>query len=510
MPKSRCLAFIVAYQAEKTIEDVVRRIPHTLADDYALDILIIDDSSRDQTFQRSQELRRAADLPFNIKVLYNPTNQGYGGNQKLGYRYAIENGYDLVVLLHGSGKYAPECLPDLLEPVHSGRAAAVLGSRMLIPHEALNRGMPLYKYFGNHILTGIQNWLLRSRFSEFHSGYRVYSVAALARIPFEYNSNGFHFDTEILIQLLLARQPVEQRPIPTYYSKEISYLNGIAYAVNVLLSTARARMQELSLFYDRKFDCAPAPLSQYSPKFDYDSPHSYTLKTIREAAKVLDLGCAGGYVGAALRERRHCVVSGVDAFPVQEGQLDRFYQRNLNDGLAGIPVEQHDYVLLLDVLEHLVAPEHFLDRLRESLALNPNAQLIISTANVAFFVTRVMLLCGQFNYGKRGILDLTHTRLFTFASLRRTLAQAGFEVLETKAVAAPYPLALGHNAISRLLLRVNGWLNKLLPGLFAYQIIVRVKSRPTVKTLLQDAHRESEARNEVFQLAALSRVAGKE
>ena len=84
--------------------------------------------------------------------------------------------------------------------------------------------------------------------------------------------------------------------------------------------------------------------------------------------------------------------------------------------------------------------------------MNPEARLILSTANIGFFVNRLMLFLGQFNYGKRGILDLTHTRLFTFASMRRCLDQAGFDVIEIHGIPAPYPLALGDNWISRLLL----------------------------------------------------------
>src|SRR6185437_2515335 len=111
----RVLIFIVAYHAETTIENVVRRIPLSLSETYDLDVLIIDDSSRDKTFERSHDLTRKANIPFNVHVLFNPLNQGYGGNQKLGYHYAIENGYDFVALLHGDGQYAPECLPMLLD-----------------------------------------------------------------------------------------------------------------------------------------------------------------------------------------------------------------------------------------------------------------------------------------------------------------------------------------------------------------------------------------------------------
>ncbi len=152
-------------------------------------------------------------LPFPLTVLQNPARQGYGGNQKIGFHYAIQRGFQYVALVHGGGKYAPECLPDLMTPLTAGQAEAVYGSRMLKPAEA-RRGMPLYKYLGNLVLSRIQSWLLRTRLSEFHSGYRAYSTAALGRIPFPFNSNGLHFDTEITIQLLLSDARIMEAPIP--------------------------------------------------------------------------------------------------------------------------------------------------------------------------------------------------------------------------------------------------------------------------------------------------------
>src|SRR5438874_1191576 len=176
--KPRVLVFIVAYNAERTIDSVVRRIPAGLTDSYEVEVLIIDDASGDETFERGHRASRAADAPFPIHVLFNPVNQGYGGNQKLGYHYAMENGYDFVALLHGDGQYAPECLPMLLEPLRNGEAAAVFGSRMLTPKGARQGGMPLYKFVGNKVLTWIENKLLRANLSEFHSGYRIYSIRA--------------------------------------------------------------------------------------------------------------------------------------------------------------------------------------------------------------------------------------------------------------------------------------------------------------------------------------------
>ena len=103
-----------------------------------------------------------ASAPFPLTVLHNPVNQGYGGNQKIGFRYAIENGFDIVALVHGDGQYKPECLPDLLEPLVQENADAVFGSRMMTRFAALKGGMPLYKYAGNRILTAFQNLLLKS------------------------------------------------------------------------------------------------------------------------------------------------------------------------------------------------------------------------------------------------------------------------------------------------------------------------------------------------------------
>jgi glycosyltransferase involved in cell wall biosynthesis len=500
--KKRVLVFVPAYHAETTIAGVIGRIPPSLLDRYQVDVLIIDDSSRDLTFAKSHEASKLAGLPFNVRVLYNPVNQGYGGNQKIGYRYAIENGYDLVALLHGDGQYAPESLPDLLKPFQDGDVAGVFGSRMLTRGGALRGGMPLYKFAGNKILTWIQNRMLRTSFSEFHSGYRIYSVRALESIPFERNSNDFHFDTEIIIQLLIAKRSIVERPIPTYYGDEICRVNGVRYACNVVLATVKSRLQGLGVFYDRRYDCATEALGQYNPKFDYPSPHSLALARVPARSRVLDLGCAGGYVGAALRERKGCSVTGVDAFPLENVTLDEFYRLDLNEGRSGIPVPRHDFILCLDVIEHLASPEQFLERLHESLSRNPEAELLISTANIGFIVPRLMLLLGQFNYGKRGILDVTHTRLFTFASFRRCLEQAGFRIQEMRAIPAPFPLALGDNGFSRFLLALNSLLIRLSRGLFGYQMFVRAKPLPTVKFLLDAALKESERKVRVNEFAS--------
>jgi glycosyltransferase involved in cell wall biosynthesis len=496
--KPRLLILIVAYNAEKTISQVLARVPPALANEYDVEVLVLDDSSQDRTFERTSVVQREGALPFPLHVLFNPVNQGYGGNQKIGYHFAIERGFDFVALVHGDGQYAPECLPDLVRPLRDRQADAVFGSRMLEKGGARRGGMPLYKFTGNRILSWFQNRMLGAALSEFHSGYRVYAVAALASVPFALNTNDFHFDTEIIIQLLLAGRTIVELPIPTYYGDEICRVNGMKYAWDVTRAVLVARSQQLGLLYDRRFDVAGASgNAQYEPKLDYPSPHSTVVDLVPRGARVLDLGCAGGYVGAMLRRHRGCQVTGVDKFPLGPGvELDRFIVHDLNDGFPPVDAAEYDYVLLLDVLEHLASPETFIEQLRTALSLNPNVRLLVSTANIGFVVNRLMLLIGQFNYGKRGILDLTHTRLFTFASFRRLFEHGGFRVADTRGIPAPFPLAIRNAALSRFVLRVNQGLMAIAPRVFSYQMFFVVDPMPSLAYLLQKAHEQSAVLND--------------
>jgi glycosyltransferase involved in cell wall biosynthesis len=504
--KPRLLILIVAYNAETTISKVLSRVPHQLSTDYDVEVLVLDDSSQDRTFERSREAQREGTLPFPLHVLFNPVNQGYGGNQKIGYHFALEHGFDFVALVHGDGQYAPECLPDLVRPLREGRADAVFGSRMLEKGGARRGGMPLYKYVGNRILSWFQNRMLGAALSEFHSGYRVYSVAALAKVPFELNTNDFHFDTEIIIQLVLSGLRIAELPIPTYYGDEICRVNGMKYAWDVTKAVVVARTQQLGLLYDRRYDCAPAAgNTQYEPKLDYLSPHSAAHQIVPPGARVLDLGCAGGYVGAMLRRRRGCRVVGVDKFPLGPGvELDKFIVHDLNDGFPPIDAAEYDHILLLDVIEHLASPEAFIEQLRSALKFAPETKLLVSTANIGFLVNRLMLLFGQFNYGKRGILDLTHTRLFTFQSFRRLFEQGGFRVVAVRGIPGPFPLALKNKALSRFVMRVNEWLIGAAPGLFSYQMFFVVEPLPSLEYLLDKAHQQSAIRGDADQRRAAS------
>jgi glycosyltransferase involved in cell wall biosynthesis len=505
--KPRLLVFIVAYNAERTIEKTLRRLPASLQDRYYVEVLAIDDCSKDKTFEQGEALRRANSLPFKLTMLFNPVNLGYGGNQKVGFHYAIENGFDFVALVHGDGQYAPECLPELAAPLVEGKADAVFGSRMLTRGGARKGGMPLYKFVGNKILTRIQNRLLRSNLSEFHSGYRLYSTAALKSIPFHLNSNDFHFDTEIIIQLLLADQRIAELPIPTYYGDEICHVNGMKYAKNVVIASIKARLQDYSLYYDRRFDCRPSTQSNehYHSKLQFDSTHARTIQMIPAGSRVLDVGCAGGYLGQELKSRG-CKVVGLDLFPLGPGvELDEFHLLDLNREELPVDLRDFDYVVMLDVIEHLLSPEGFADRYLQAARNAPNVKLIISTGNIAFLPMRMMLAIGKFNYGKRGILDLTHTRLFTFKTLKQLLEQSGFNVQDVRGIPAPFPLAVGVGILGKMMLSINKMMIGISKSMFSYQMMMVAQARPSLAYLLEQAHTASAAKS-IEAEKALARV----
>jgi 2-polyprenyl-3-methyl-5-hydroxy-6-metoxy-1,4-benzoquinol methylase len=466
----KIMVHVVAYNAAATLARVLDRIPADLRGRLA-EVCVFDDASQDDTFLVGQGYKLVRNMP-SLQIFRSPTNRGYGGNQKLGYRYAIEKGYDVVVLLHGSGQYAPEVMPTLLEPVLSGAADAVLGSRMMEPGAARRGGMPLYKYVGNKVLTKFQNAALGMKLTEFHSGYRVYSVRALEKIPFEANSDGFHFDTQMIVQLKAGGFRIQEVPIPTYYGGEISHVNGFAYARDVARSVVDFRRHEAGLV--RLPEYAHSPQRKYTRKESPFSSHHRILQSVRPGTRVLDVGCAGGYVAGALRQKG-CFVVGVDSHPDADAEraCDRFYVANL-DGSSWAPEERDfDYILFGDVLEHLTDPS-LLERCKEWLG--PHGRVVASTPNIALWYVRAGLLAGKFEYTPRGILDETHVRLYTRSTFHGLLRRAGYRVTDEDWTVIPveqlFEKAPAGSAAMKLTDQLGYQLARLWPELFAYQIVV--------------------------------------
>jgi glycosyltransferase involved in cell wall biosynthesis len=464
---------IVTYNALATILPVLKRIPPNVWRNVE-EIVIFDDDSQDATYELAVGLKTLRHLP-KLHVLKHPRNLGYGGNQKAGYRYFIDKGFDLVVLLHGDGQYAPEILARMYAPIIAGEADAVFGSRMMTTYGGpLKGGMPLYKFVGNRILTWYENRALGMRLTEFHSGYRAYNLHAIANIDFRHMTNDFHFDTEIIIKLHHQGCRIREVPIPTYYGTEICRVDGLKYARDVVRAVGRYRRTV------RSFERAPEfgeYFLKYSLKHLRHSSHEIARRVVGANQDVLDVGCGDGWFAETLVASDNRVV-GIDALarPERGAVFARYIRADLNDGLrdAVDALQGHafDYVLLHDVLEHLVVPERLLGDCGPWL--KPRGLLIVSVPNIANIVIRLRLLLGKFDYEDRGILDRTHVRFFTRRTARQFLVDQGWAIVREMTTVVPLERVLSlspGNLLMRGLNAVLAGVTRLWPGLFGYQIM---------------------------------------
>jgi 2-polyprenyl-3-methyl-5-hydroxy-6-metoxy-1,4-benzoquinol methylase len=492
MRRPRIGVFIVAYNAVSTLASVLERIPAPFRSSIDV-VLVSDDHSTDATYEVGLAYKREhSGLP--ITVVRQRRTLGYGGNQKFGYRWLIDHGVDIAVLLHGDGQYAPEVLPEMVAPLLEGRADVVMGSRML-GKGARAGGMPLYKYVGNKILTRFQNRVSGLRLSEWHSGYRAFSLGQLDRIPFEENSDGFDFDTEVLLQLYDAGARIVEVPIPTYYGDEICHVNGLAYAKDVSIDVVRYRLARLGF--------GASHLARWSTAYAWkdapDASHRAALGAIedRPGARVLDLGCGGGLLAAELRKNGRFVV-GVDTAPPQgtEARVDRLVVADLDAGLPAEVAEEapFDVILAADVLEHLRAPDRLLAELHDVCA--PDAVLASSVPNIGHWYPRLRIGLGRFDYDHRGILDATHLRFFTWRSFVGMAYRAGWLVEERRLTGLPLEIVARdggtgrRRSLAKLVRVLDSAGRGIWPSLFAYQYVA-VLSRDPARLRAEEPQQES-------------------
>jgi len=227
----RVVVVLPAFNAERTLEVTVRQIPLDIVDE----VLLVDDSSSDQTVCIAREL--------GVRTFVHERNRGYGANQKTCYREALRLGADIVVMLHPDYQYEPRLLPAMASMVASQVYDVVLGSRIL-GRTAREGGMPRYKYVSNRALTAFQNLLLGSKLSEFHTGYRAYSRRVLETLPILANSDDFVFDNQILAQAVGFGYAIGEISCPTKYFPEASSINfarSVKYGLGVVATSLEFR-----------------------------------------------------------------------------------------------------------------------------------------------------------------------------------------------------------------------------------------------------------------------------
>lgn len=387
-----------------------------------------------------------------------------GANQKVGFRHALEKGYEAVAVFPDRALKFLDKLPEMISLMQHDDSDLVLG---------VTRQGPLTAF-----LSWTQNRLTGQRLKGWHSGIRLYRTRALKEIAFGLNASDDVFDTEVLLQMIYHGHSL----------RSFQLSGGCACARSPWTSFKAAvkyRLQKYHLFYDVRYHPEVLdPRSKGAPDVYHEKPHSrspYSVVVddaalIPSGANVLDVGCASGYTGERLKETKGCRVTGIDLLPRERvrSSLDSYYQMDVEAErerfLKLVQEGNFDAVLLLDIVEHMAKPELFLWSLAHAVPQRP-IKIIVSTGNVAFLSVRLMLLLGHFNYGQKGILDITHKRLFSYHTFKNLLQQTGLTIVEERYCPLPFSELGLPGWLASFLEGINLLLMKIRPRLFSYQVM---------------------------------------
>lgn len=257
-PNPKIIVVLPAYNAAKTLEQTYVDIPK----DQVFKIILVDDVSQDETV----EIARA----LGLKVVIHIQNRGYGGNQKTCYLEALKEGADVVVMLHPDHQYDSRLIPELIRPILEKRADMVMGSR-IVNGQALQGGMPSWKYVANRFLTVMENVVFRTRLTDCHSGFRAFSRRLLETIPFLLNSDDFVFDSQVIAQAAYLGFEIHEIPVQARYFPEASSINfkvSTIYGFKTLGVVLAFLLHKFRLVRSRRFDRA---LSDVVSKYHHEA-----------------------------------------------------------------------------------------------------------------------------------------------------------------------------------------------------------------------------------------------
>jgi len=247
MKQGKVVIVMPAYFAAKTILKTFRDISKKLR--IEKNIILVDDASGDETVEIAKKL--------GIRVFVHKSNLGYGGNQKTCYEQALKLNPEIVVLIHPDYQYDSSLTEELIRPIKDGWLDVMLGNRIRTRQEALEGGMPIYKYFGNRLLTIIENIVMGLNLGEYHTGFRAYRRKVLERVPFKKFSNGFVFDQEILISSAYSGFKIGDIPVPVRYFSEassINFIKSVQYGIITILTLLKYIFDKFGIFSFTIFD----------------------------------------------------------------------------------------------------------------------------------------------------------------------------------------------------------------------------------------------------------------
>ena len=231
MIKSKKVVVVMpAYNAYNTLEKTYNEVPFSIVDD----VILVDDYGSDNTFELANKL--------GIKhVIRHEYNKGYGGNQITCYKKALDLKADIIVMLHPDYQYTPKLIESMCSIIANELYHVVLGSRIL-GKGALKGGMPIYKYVANRMLTLFQNILMNQKLSEYHTGFRAFSVDVLNDIDYNKNSDDFIFDNQMLAQIMFRGYEIGEITCPTKYFQDASSINfqrSSIYGIGVIMTSVK-------------------------------------------------------------------------------------------------------------------------------------------------------------------------------------------------------------------------------------------------------------------------------
>ncbi len=242
--KQKVIVVMPAYNAEKTLKKTLLDIPKGVANK----IILVDDGSHDKTVKIAKKL--------GLLTYVHPQNRGYGGNQKTCYTMALNEGADIVVMIHPDYQYDSTLTGEMVRPIIDGRFDIMLGSRIRTRQEALEGGMPVWKYFANRFLTVIQNIVLGQNLSEYHTGFRAFHKKVLDKVPFHKFSDDFVFDQDIMISAIRDNFRIGEIPVPVRYFPEASSINlqrSIKYGLQILVGLALFIFDKNGIYHSQIF-----------------------------------------------------------------------------------------------------------------------------------------------------------------------------------------------------------------------------------------------------------------